>query len=75
MPAIAVEQIENLPLTHRYRRQASSHIDRVNPEGFAQNIDPERYLPDSNRLKDLLQQLAAFKQVTATSPATREPFA
>ncbi|WLH82596.1 hypothetical protein [Pseudomonas sp. FP2338] len=58
-------------LFHRYRRQASSHIDRVDPEGFAQNIDPERYLPESNRLKDALQQLAAFKQVTIT-PAPHE---
>jgi hypothetical protein len=32
LPAIAVGQLAYLLLTHRYRRQASSHIDRAHFE-------------------------------------------
>ena len=71
MLPIAVCQSTLQLLTHRNREQAPSHTGKCDqPEGFAQNIDLERYLLDSNQLKDPLQQLALIKQVTATSPAT-----
>jgi hypothetical protein len=35
------------------------HWKYAQPENFGQNIDPERYSPDSNRLKDPFQQLSA----------------
>ncbi|UII69330.1 hypothetical protein LVW35_16745 [Pseudomonas sp. HN11] len=37
-------------------------------EDFAQNVDPERYSPDSNRLKDLFQQLAVIKASNGNFP-------
>ena len=35
--------------------------ESVQPEDFVQNIDPERYSPESNRLKDPRRQLSALQ--------------
>ena len=43
--------------------------ERMQPEDFVQNLDPERYSLQINRLKDPLQQLALIRQVTATYSA------